>query len=307
MRRIASSLVVIALGCVVAASSAEPPKIAPTVKLPTPNPTIVPGKISLPPYIASAKKSGSPGYANDAPLSFEVEVVNGTSTPLDTNLVVTQLIPTASRTPTEAGQVARVPVRVAANSRATITYESAKGLIDGCTPNYHRLALENGSSKILKITPACIFGATPTNPEQGALPDRIVGMRENKVSYHTPELARRRAECGIPFKMEATTQNKTNGPVTGVNIRIVGPGGEGTSYEPAKFALAPNASRRVDALSVPFNGQPGRWTLKLGADLDAGRIHQMNFAANVTRLCSIQTELTDAVTPLPSPAPQRGE
>lgn len=308
MRRIAVSLVVVALGSVVASASAEPPKMAPPVlKHPIPAPTVTARKIVLPPHVASAKKAGPAAYTNDAPLSFEVEVVNGAATPVDTHLVVTQLYPTTTSTPKEGGQVARVPVKIPANGRTKVTYQAAQGLVDGCNPNYHRLAVEGGVSTILKITPKCVFGVTTPNPEQGMAPDRIVGARENKVSYHTPRLVQRRLQCGAALLMDATVQNKTGATVSGANLRIVGPKGEVPGFEPIKYTLKAGETRKVETPSARFEGQPGRWTLKVGANVAPTKLHQMNFAAHVSRLCSMKTELTNTVTPLPKPAAQRGE
>lgn len=305
MRQIIAIIPVLAAGLVVTLSAAQTPA-APAVKLPTPHPGIVPQNVR-PARVVSAKKQGSPAYTGDNALTFEVEIESGAATPVATNLVVTALIPTTSSTPTVGGQVARVPVRLPARGRATVTYSNPKGLTDGCSPSYHRLAVEGGATTILKIVPTCSFGATTSNPETGMAPDRIVSMHGGRVSYHTARMPRRVPVCRVPVIMAATLQNQTPGNVSAAYLEVVGPHGEKTSYPPPKAALRANESRVIEVLGPRFTGQAGRFVLRVGANVEAAKVHQVNFGANISRLCSVKTELTNAVTPLPAPAPQRGE
>jgi hypothetical protein len=311
MRKIATLSVLLAIGFVVIVTEAQTPP---------PPPSPAPGafaraaaeRLLRGPQIASAKKQGSAAYAGDSALAFEVEISNDSATALNTQLVVTQMIPTERATPAEGARVASVPVQIAARGRVTVTYSNPKGLTDGCNPSYHRLALENTATATtyLRIKPTCAFGATIRNPETGLAADRIASRHNNHISYHSAGMVKPVPECNLYIVTEATIENQTTSNATNVYLEVLGPDGERypTPNAIPRYTLAPGASRPgTRGLGPKFVGQAGRWTFKVGADGDPDRLYQVNVGADITRLCSIKTELTNVVTPLPSPPPQRGE
>jgi hypothetical protein len=310
MRKIATLSVLLAMGFIVIGTEAQTPPPASPSPSPSPFVRAAAERLVRGPQIVSAKKQGNAAYAGDSALVFEVEIANDSTTALDTRLVVTQMIPTRSATPTEGSRVATVPVQIAAKGRVTVTYTNPKGLTDGCSPSYHRLALENNANATtnLRIKPTCAFGATLRNPEAGLAPDRIASRHNNRISYHTASLVKPVPECNLYVVAEATIENQTTSNATGVYLEVLGPDGERYASQPIKYTLAAGANRpRTRGLGPLFAGQAGRWTFKVGADGDADRLYQVNVAADITRLCAIKTELTNVVTPLPEPPPQRGE
>src|SRR5687767_3236791 len=116
-----------------AAPDTPEPVDPPAKKTPPPEP-----KKELPPYIASARRSlGMAGVANapytDGALGYDAEIVNPTTSALETTLVVERLDGAAS------ASVARVPVKVAATDRVFVSFTDSVGLKDGCTATRLRL------------------------------------------------------------------------------------------------------------------------------------------------------------------------
>lgn len=285
------------------AVAAPPPKtnpISPSVPRVGPAPTLAPASIT------GARRTGSAAYVTGA-ITYEVDVVNPNASPLETNLVVDRLVPTR-RAPEERGRIASVPVRVPAKGSATVSFTDAAGLVDGCTTSYDRLSLATGTStRMLKITPKCAFGAKAVDPLASLAPDRRVQHSEGRVAYHTPKMVAHRVACGIAPLFSATVRNQAAARASGVHLLIVGPNGERSPSSPTTFDLAPGAERAHEVAGADFAGQVGRWTLRVGAN--GVPVAQPDWYVDVSRLCSLDVTLaaTNDIPPLPGPAAQRGE
>lgn len=288
-----SSTVLVAAGTAWAANPALTPKPAISGPLTQKKPDAIPLALS----ITNAKKVGAAAYADAAPLSFEVEVSNSGTIPLDAMLVVTELYPTEGA-PAEGSKIAEVPLKVSASGKATVTYQLPQ-LDKACEASYHRLSIARGNStKVLKIAPSCTFGTTTPNPYAGQMPDRIHEARQNRVTYSSSGLNPAQARCYSPFFMNVTlANNRQTDTATGVYMTFENPRGE-PYPKLTKYTLKPKETKRASVESRPFLGQAGRWTLMIHADKPE-LLHQPYAAAVVTRNCTIRTELVDTVPSLP--------
>lgn len=303
MRKIAAVSLFVAAGSVVAVSGAQVAPVKPIKPLPPPGaPTVAP-QINLPPQIVAIRRTGPTAYTAGA-VTYEADVTNPSPRALATNLLVDRLVPTDGDP--RAERITQVPVRVAANGRATVTFTDASGLADGCNPNFHRLSLESGSStKNAKTTPKCLFGAKRVDPMAGLAPDHRLRQQEGRLTYHSPRFVSRQVSCNIGPLFSVTTKNNGAATATGVHLRVLGPNGETSPHAAPTFDLAPGTERPHEAVGPDFKGQPGRWWLQIGGN--GVPVFQPRFGVDVSRLCSLQVELTTEVPRLSRPAAQRGE
>ena len=292
MRSIATLSLFVAAASIGGLASAQKLPTKPIV-VPKPVPTVEASKITLPPHIASAKRTGRPGYVSGA-INYEVEIVNPTPTPLETNLVVDRLVQTKS-VADERGRITRVPVNVPANGRATVPFTDATGIGEVCGTTYNRMSLETGTStRTLKVVPTCVFGAKTGDPMAGLPPDRRVQQAEGRLGYHTPKLETRQITCS-GAKVSATMRNRSTTAARAATIELVGPNNErppGLS----KVDVPPGADREITTYLVPgsgthFEGQMGRWTLRV----EGGGVptHQPGWYIDVSRLCSLDVDLIE--------------
>jgi hypothetical protein len=258
-----------------AAPDTPEPVDPPAKKTPPPEP-----KKELPPYIASARRSlGMAGVSHayaDGPLTYDVEIVNPTTTALETTLVVERLDGAANAT------VARVPVKVGATDRASVSFIDSAGLKDGCNATRLRLALENGTStRTLKTTPSCTF-ATETSPG-----DASSAARRGRLHYHSASLATPSPTCGAPFTVKATVRNEAAASVDNAKLRLDGPNVDGST----SFDLAAGGKEKVLTVSIAsWSGIPGSYALKIDTPATVP-VFQGTWSARATRSCRLEIEL----------------
>jgi hypothetical protein len=288
MRRFAALTLLIASASAALATARAAGPDAPEPVKPKPVPTIEP-RLGLPPYINQARRArpaGVPAHLTlnhyaEGPLSYDVEIVNPPSAALSTTLLVERL------DGSPAQKVAEVPVEVAADSRAFVTFTDPGGLRDGCDVTRLRLSLQTGtSSRTLTTTPSCTFGAEPLDPTAGMPTARQASLRAGRLTYRSPEITSASLACGRPLSVRATVKNGASVTATAARLRLEGPGADGLSE---RFDLAPG-KERVAVASLPFPGHPGSYVLRLDP-AGSAPVHQPGWLAKVTRACRLEIAL----------------
>jgi len=304
MRKVIGSSLVVASVVVAAGAPAQTPA-APTVKItpPTPVPTATVKPIQIPraPSIANARRALEPNgqpdtslYA-DGPLSYEVEIVNPTSEPLQTRLLVTS----NPDFPEYRAELPPVPVNVPANSRTWVKFTDPQGLISGCYDGRAILRLEaGGEAKVLVVQPECVMAwksRTPADPYAGLAPDRRVSLTAGKVWFHSVRVvAPVPPRCLSSFEIEATVGN-AHGSLEGEAAFYLDQ--SGPDPRDGADVLRPREERRI-RISRSFKGMR-KAVLKLQPPASGARAPVISGTTSIetTRACRLKSVHLEAHRP----------
>lgn len=287
MRRFAALLIATAgVALVASRGSAAGPDTPLPVEPPKGAPTLEP-RLQPPPYIAAARRApakGLPGTSagatyREGPIDYELEIVNPTTSELETNLIVERL-----DVPAPLPRIATVPVKVPAGGHDWVAFADPQGLKDGCTPTRHRVQLESGTStRTLETRPTCSFAADARDPLASLSPERRAEARRGRLSYHSAALASPLA-CGAPFVVRAVARNDASTAAQDARLRLDGPNTDATT----SFELGAGKERALTVTIPSFLGVPGPYALRVDASVP---VYQPGFGVRVTRSCRLDVAL----------------
>lgn len=298
MRKVVGSSLAFSLVVAAAGAIAQTPTSTVQLRPPSPIPSVKlkPVELPRPPSITGARRALKPNGEPDktlyteGPLSYEVEVFNPGSAPLQTKLLVKPQYALAGRA---VDQLPPVPVNVPAGSRVWVKFTDPQGLLIGCGTTIHLVELEGiAGQKRIVVTPACAFGwksGTFSEPHAGLAPDRRVALTTGRSWFASPKLLSRRApKCGVPIEVQATVGNAHTSQRASGEFLLDSNGGGNPDYSDAggHFSLAPR-QEAVPRFRRPFEGR-ARSTLSLKAS-STSQVPAMQGSSTieVARLCNI--------------------
>jgi hypothetical protein len=284
MKNVFALMLFTACTSAVVVAGARPPAPKPVLPRPTPVPTVT-AKPNLPPYIASARPTPVKDVHalraySDGPISYDVEIVNPSNTPLATFLHATR-----PANPSRHLQgVPTVPVNVAPHGHTVVTLVDPNGLDDGCsktTDSLFLVATDHRASARIETTPTCTFTFDESDPMRQMSDDTIEANTRGRLAAFSARVDPPR--CGAQIIGHATVKNGASAAAINASLAL---NGAGAQRLPSPFA--PGRSLSGEFHGGPFRGDLG--TIGFILHADGVPIYAPGYHMTVRRSCSLSVQ-----------------